>query len=117
MIWRISNIRRIPTAAHFVQTKAETWFWNARDGNDAAVSIAQAASWRVVGLIMTTTVIAYGVTGSFIEGEALALLAAATGLVISVLRERAWARVRWGGAHSGLSAALTSRSGKRPAAL
>ncbi|WP_259782007.1 DUF2061 domain-containing protein [Aestuariispira ectoiniformans] len=58
-------------------------------------SIAKAISWQVMGLL-TTTAIAYGLTGSVTQAGGFAFLSAAIGFVCYFLHERLWMLISWG---------------------
>lgn len=58
-------------------------------------TLAKTCTWQVSGLIVMTLV-SYAVTGSFIQGGAVALIGAAIGAFSYAIHERLWARVRWG---------------------
>lgn len=60
-----------------------------------ARTIAKSLSWQALGLV-TTTAIAYALTGSMVAGGTMALTMAGVGAVLFVAHERAWERVRWG---------------------
>lgn len=58
----------------------------------------KAASWQFVGLV-TTTVMALALTGSFAEAGGFALSSAVVGLVCYCLHERVWLAISWGMKH------------------
>ena len=58
-------------------------------------TVAKAVSWQLVGIIVMT-LIGYAFTGSIGESGGFAVVAAASGLVMYVIHERLWARIRWG---------------------
>lgn len=58
-------------------------------------SWVKAVLWNLIGLAMMSLV-GMLVTGSVALGGALALANTALGLVVYVIYERVWARVRWG---------------------
>lgn len=63
--------------------------------DSAGRSIAKAVSWQALGLI-SSTLIAYGFTGSLAESGALAFTSMGVASVVYVLHERIWNAVGWG---------------------
>jgi uncharacterized membrane protein len=63
--------------------------------DSAKRSILKAIIWQFTG-IFTMGLVGYFMTGSIAQGLALALANTAVGVVMYVLYERLWARVRWG---------------------
>ena len=55
-------------------------------------AVAKAASWQAVGLV-TSTAIAFVLTGSLATGGAFALASSALGAVLYVVHERVWDRL------------------------
>lgn len=58
-------------------------------------TLAKSLSWQGIGLI-SMTAIGFMFTGSVMQGGGIALFSAGLSLIVYVLHERAWARVRWG---------------------
>lgn len=55
-------------------------------------AIAKAVSWQALGLV-TSTAIAFALTGSLATGSTFALASSGLGAVLYVLHERVWERL------------------------
>ena len=58
-------------------------------------SFVKAVIWTLIGLI-TMAVVGVLMTGSLGTGGALALINSGLGILLYVVYERIWARIRWG---------------------
>ena len=58
-------------------------------------SFVKAVIWTLIGLI-TMAVVGFLMTGSLGTGGALALINSGLGILLYVVYERIWARIRWG---------------------
>lgn len=58
-------------------------------------TIAKAVSWQALGLVAMTA-ITFAITGSVAQGGLVALVGAATGMVVYIVHERLWATISWG---------------------
>ena len=58
-------------------------------------TLAKAATWQVLGL-MVMTLIGFFMTGSVAEGGAYAMITATIGFVTFFVHERIWAGIGWG---------------------
>ncbi len=58
-------------------------------------SLVKALIWNLIGLV-TMAVVGLVATGSAAVGGTLAVANTALGLVMYVIYERIWARIRWG---------------------
>jgi len=58
-------------------------------------SLAKALSWQSLGLV-STSLLGYAFTGSFLSGGGLALASCGLGFLTYMLHERIWAGIRWG---------------------
>lgn len=58
-------------------------------------TIIKAVTWQIIG-VLSMTLIGLIFTGSLRRGGGIALAGAAVGVVVYILHERIWARIRWG---------------------
>ena len=64
-----------------METKSRTW--------------AKALSWQATGIVVTC-LIGYYYTGSMATAFSLASISSVSGLLMYVLHEKVWQKVRWG---------------------
>lgn len=73
-------------------------------------TVVKSVTWQALGLL-SMTIIAYVLTGSIRQGGQIAMFSAGLSVVVYILHERIWARVRWGRiAVSGAATGLAERA-------